>query len=150
MIRKTALLSGVAGALLFAAPALAQDVPADPMAQDPIEQPAAPEQSGSVAPGAEVRAADGANLGVLEGAGLDASGQQTLQIRGADGQLREAPIAGAQLDNGAVVLAWTEAEFQAAPAVTDSSADVSTTESDLETEAEEDQPEPVTEPESDW
>ncbi|MFN3814639.1 hypothetical protein [Brevundimonas sp.] len=136
MIRKTALLTGVAGALMFAAPAFAQEVPTeDPMAQAPIEQPAA-EASGTVEPGAEVRAADGASLGILEGAGVDASGQQTLQIRTADGQLREAPIDGAGLDNGAVVLAWTEAEFEAAPAVTDSTSNVAGSEAALEGEAE--------------
>src|SRR5690606_32423265 len=103
----------------------------------PMEQPAAePEASGSVAPGAEVRAADGASLGILEGAGVDASGQQTLQIRTADGQLREAPIDGAGLDNGAVVLAWTEAEFEAAPAVSDASSNVSGAEAPLPGEAE--------------
>jgi hypothetical protein len=134
MIRKTALLTSVAGALMFAAPAFAQEAPIeDPMAQAPVEQPAAePEANGTVEPGAEVRAADGASLGILEGAGVDASGQQTLQIRSADGQLREAPIDGAGLDNGAVVLAWTEAEFEAAPAVTDSSSNVAGSEAGLE------------------
>lgn len=154
MIRKTALLTGVAGALMFAAPAFAQEVPTeDPMtAQPPMEQPAAePEASGSVAPGAEVRAADGASLGILEGAGVDASGQQTLQIRTADGQLREAPIEGAGLDNGAVVLAWTEAEFEAAPAVSDASSNVSAAEAPLPGEGEEadeykPEPEPLPEP----
>ncbi|MFN3537312.1 MAG: hypothetical protein ACK4Y4_07710 [Brevundimonas sp.] len=138
MIRKTALLTSVAGALMFAAPALAQDFPTeDPMAQAPIEQPAVEaEASGTVEPGAEVRAADGASLGILEGAGVDASGQQTLQIRTADGQLREAPIDGAGLDNGAVVLAWTEAEFEAAPAVTDATSNVAGSEAALEGEGE--------------
>lgn len=144
MIRKTALLAGVAGALMIAAPALAQDITQDPMTdpltQAPTEQlEAQPDESGSVAPGAEVKAADGATLGTLEGAGVDGSGQQTLQIRGSDGQLREAPIAGAQLDNGAVVLAWTEAEFQAAPAVSDATSNVAGEEQDLSN------PDPVTE-----
>lgn len=138
MIRKTALLAGVAGALMIAAPALAQDMTQDP-ATDPMTQtdpmtdaaPAEAEASGSVAPGAEVKASDGATLGILEGAGVDVSGQQTLQIRGSDGQLREAPIAGAALDNGAVVLTWTEAEFQAAPAVSDATSNVSGSEAPL-------------------
>ncbi|MFN4296135.1 MAG: superoxide dismutase [Brevundimonas sp.] len=155
MIRKTALLTGVAGALMFAAPALAQEIPTDdPMAQAPVEQPMAePEASGSVAPGAEVRAADGATLGILEGAGVDASGQQTLQIRTADGQLREAPIDGAGLDGGAVVLAWTAAEFEAAPAVTDATSNVAGEEQDLTTPAEPAETEVLPEegePESDW
>lgn len=130
MISKTALLSGVAGAFLIAGSAMAQDMPADPMTETPAEATQA-QEDGSVAPGAEVRAADGASLGILEGAGVDASGQQTLQIRGSDGQLREAPIAGASLDNGAVVLTWSEAEFQAAPSVTDSTANVSGAEAPL-------------------
>ncbi|WP_262423335.1 hypothetical protein [Brevundimonas denitrificans] len=96
MIRKTVLLTGVAGALMFAAPAFAQDMTQDP-ATDPMTQPpaaeaeATTEQSGSVAPGAQVTSSDGASLGILEGAGVDASGQQTLQVRADDGQLREAP-----------------------------------------------------------
>ena len=156
MIRKTALLSGVAGALLFAAPAFAQDMTQDPMTdplaqETPIEQPVAePEQSGSVAPGAEVKAADGASLGILEGAGIDAQGQQTLHIRGSDGQLREAPIDGASLDNGAVVLTWTEAEFDAAPAVADATSNVAGAEAPLPGEGEvidEAKPEPEALPE---
>ena len=136
MIRKTALLTGVASALMFAAPAFAQDMTQDP-ATDPMAQPPAAEaeatveQSGSVAPGAQVTSSDGASLGVLEGAGVDAAGQQTLQVRAEDGQLREAPIDGATLDNGAVVLTWTEAEFDAAPAVADASSNVSGTEAPL-------------------
>lgn len=138
MIRKTALLAGVAGALMIAAPALAQETTQDPAA-DPMTQTepmtdsaqAEAEASSSVAPGAEVKASDGATLGILEGAGVDASGQQTLQIRGSDGQLREAPIDGAALDNGAVVLTWTEAEFQAAPAVSDAASEVSGSEAPL-------------------
>ncbi len=155
MIRKTALLTGVAGALMFAAPAFTQDMTQDP-ATDPMTQPpaaeaeATAEQSGSVAPGAEVKASDGASLGILEGAGVDASGQQTLQIRAEDGQLREAPIDGATLDNGAVVLTWTEAEFEAAPAVADTSSNVSSTEAPLPGEGEmieEPKPEPEALPE---
>ena len=42
MIRKTALLTGVAGALMFAAPAFAQDMTQDP-ATDPMAQPPAAE-----------------------------------------------------------------------------------------------------------
>jgi hypothetical protein len=135
MIRKTALMAGVAGALMMAAPALSQETIQDP-ATDPMTQTepmteAEVEAEASVAPGAEVKASDGASLGILEGAGVDAAGQQTLQIRGSDGQLREAPIAGAALDNGAVVLTWTEAEFEAAPAVSESTSNVSGSEAPL-------------------
>lgn len=152
MIRKTALLTGVAGALMFAAPAFAQDMTQDP-ATDPMTQPpaaaeaeATAEQSGSVAPGAQVTSSDGASLGILEGAGVDASGQQTLQVRAEDGQLREAPIDGATLDNGAVVLTWTEAEFDAAPAVADASSNVSGAEAPLPGEGEvTEEPKPETE-----
>ncbi|MEH6663278.1 MAG: superoxide dismutase [Brevundimonas sp.] len=152
MIRKTALLTGVAGALMFAAPAFAQDATQDP-ATDPLTQPPAAEagveaqaeQSGSVAPGAQVTSSDGASLGILEGAGVDASGQQTLQIRADDGQLREAPIDGATLDNGAVVLTWTEAEFDAAPAVADASSNVSGTEAPLTGGEATEEPKPETE-----
>ena len=86
MIRKTALLTGVASALMFAAPAFAQDMTQDP-ATDPMAQPpaaeseATAEQSGSVAPGAQVTSSDGASLGVLEGAGVDAWASTPDELR---------------------------------------------------------------------
>ena len=132
MIRKTALLTATA-AVLFAAPALAQDVTQDPAAAATADVAAqaetAPAQAeGSVAPGAEVRASDGAtSLGILEGATTDASGQQALAVRAEDGSLKTVPMAGASLQEGAVVTAWTEAEFDAAPSVAGATADASAT-----------------------
>ncbi len=97
-MRKIALLTGVAGALLLATPALAQDA-------QPTQTPPAPAPSQvSLSPGQTVRGPDG-ELGKLEGVRVDAQGQQELTVRGADGQLRAVP------------LAWSLEQYQAAPAI---------------------------------
>lgn len=112
MIRKTLLLSGVAGALLVAAPALAQDIPPAPQPGDaPSEQP----QSLTLQPGAVVRGADGTELGRLEGVRANAAGEQELTVRGADGQLRGVPLGGLSQNGAELSVAWTSAEFEAAP-----------------------------------
>jgi hypothetical protein len=122
MIRKTALLTATAIAL-FAAPALAQE--ADMSA--PAQPEATAQAEGSVVPGAQVQASDGTLLGVLEGATTDATGQQALAVRTEDGSLKTVPMAGASLSDGAVVTAWTEAEFDAALSVDGSTAEASAT-----------------------
>ena len=82
-MRKTALLSGVAGPLLMSAPAFAQDstapqtppappapatAPQEPMAPAaPAPAPAQP-QTLTLTPGAPVAGVDGTPLGTLEGA----------------------------------------------------------------------------------
>lgn len=115
-IKKTALMSGIASAMLIAAPAFAQDVP---QTQDPAQQPPAAEQPQSVTlqPGATVKGSDGATLGTLVGAHVGASGQQELTVRGSDGQVRSVPLAGLTQQGADVVVGWTAQEFQASPPV---------------------------------
>lgn len=118
MLRKTALLAGVAGALLITAPAFAQDATAPQTPTAPAEQaaPAAP-QSLTLQPGATVRGSDGAELGKLEGARRNDAGQQELTVRGTDGQLRAVPLNGLTQQGADVVVGWTVAEYQAAAAI---------------------------------
>lgn len=123
MIRKTTLLAGVAGALLMTAPAFAQDMPQDtpPATETPAmteaqAAPAAPQRL-ELQPGATVRGSDG-ELGKLEGAHRNAAGQQELTVRGADGQLRAVPLNGLKQEGTEIVVGWTTAQYQAAPALT--------------------------------
>lgn len=124
MIRKTALLTGIAGALLMSAPALAQDAmsPMPSTTQTPPStgptQPAAP-ASGTLQlqPGANVKGADGSVLGKLEGVRNNDAGEQELTVRGTDGQLRGVPLGGLTQQGADVAVAWTAAEFTAAPTI---------------------------------
>jgi len=118
MIRKTALLAGVASALLMTAPAFAQDTPQD--TPPTTETPAAPQRL-ELQPGATVRGVDG-ELGKLEGARRNDAGQQELTVRGPDGQLRAVPLAGLKQEGADVVVGWTTAEYQAAPVIADEAA----------------------------
>ncbi len=126
MIRKTTLMAGIAGAMLMAVPALAQDAmspapttPQDPAATTPMTpEPAAPSGTLQLQPGANVKGSDGSTLGQLEAARSNAAGEQELVVRGADGQLRGVPLAGLTQQGADVAVAWTAAEFQAAPAIT--------------------------------
>jgi len=97
-MRKIALLTGVAGAILFAGSALAQEAtppaPQTPPAQTP---PAANPSQVSLTPGQTVRGPDG-ELGKLEGVQVNAEGQQELTVRGSDGQLRAVPLGGLQVN----------------------------------------------------
>ncbi|MGV9009252.1 superoxide dismutase [Brevundimonas sp.] len=130
-MRKTALLSGVAGLLLMTAPAFAQDstapqtppappapatAPQEPMAPPAAATPAAP-QTLNLSPGAPVNSADGVALGVLEGVRSTSAGQE-LTVRGTDGQLRGVPVSGGVEQNGpGVNVGWSQTQFQAAPAI---------------------------------
>lgn len=137
-MRKTALLTGVAGLFLMTAPAFAQDstvpqTPSDqiPAAQTPAasetgQQPAGEAQSAqpqqlTLQPGAVVRGSDGAELGRLEGVRNGAAGQE-LTIRGSDGQLRAVSTTGIRQDGDAVVVGSSSGEFQSSPAITDGEA----------------------------
>jgi len=143
-MRKTALLTGVAGLFLMTAPAFAQDgtAPQTPPpatttppaaaqqapAQPPAAAPPAAEQqqpqSLTLQPGADVKGSDGTVLGQLEGARNSATGQE-LTVRGADGQLRAVPVsAGVRQEGAGVAVGWTSAQFSAAPSITDAATEV--------------------------
>jgi hypothetical protein len=124
-MRKTALLTGVAGLLLMTAPAFAQDGTAP---QTPPTTPASPAadpnapQSLTLQPGASVKGSDGAVLGQLEGARNGPAGQE-LTVRGPDGQLRAVPVSGGVRQDGAdIAVGWSSGQFQAAPAISDPAA----------------------------
>jgi hypothetical protein len=111
-MRKTALLSGVAGLFLMTAPAFAQDSTAT---QSP---PAATTEAPtlSLQPGATVRGADG-ELGTLVGARLN-GGRQQLTVQGADGLVRAVPIDGIRQEGDVVVVDFTLEQYNAADTVT--------------------------------
>ena len=114
MIRKTALLTGIAGAFLFAAPVLAQDATTPQTPEPaPAEAPAAQPQSLTLTPGATVKSADGTELGKLVGAQNGAAGQE-LTVRGADGSVRPVPVAGIRQEGDAIVVNASLADFQSA------------------------------------
>lgn len=119
MILKTALMTGIATLMLTAAPALAQDATA-PAAQTPPAA-ASPAQPAALTltPGSDVTGSDGTVLGKLVGARTVPSGEQELTVRGADGVLRGVPLGGLRQEGAGVVVGWTSAEYQAAPAITD-------------------------------
>jgi hypothetical protein len=127
-MRKTALLTGVAGLFLMTAPAFAQDGTA-PQAQEPAPaaaaaQPAAERPTLSLQPGSDVKGSDGMVLGRLEGARNTEAGQE-LTVRGTDGLLRGVPVSGGVRQDGeGVAVGWTSAQFSAAPSITDTAADV--------------------------
>lgn len=122
MIRKTLLLSGIAGLMMTAAPALAQDASA-------TQTPPAAASSGSLSlqPGSDVKGSDGTVLGKLEGVQTNAAGAQELTVRGTDGKLRGVPLGGLKQDGAGVSVALTAAEYQAAPAIADDAAAPSST-----------------------
>lgn len=121
-MRKTALLTGVAGLFLMTAPAFAQDgtAPQTPPAPAQAAPPAAEQpKSLTLQPGSDVKGSDGTVLGRLEGARNTAAGQE-LTVRGADGLLRGVPVSGGVRQEGAgVAVGWTSAQFAAAPSITD-------------------------------
>lgn len=142
MIRKTALLTGIAGLMLTAAPAAfaqdAQPAPAPMPAPAPATAPAAaPAQSPgtlTLQPGSDVKGSDGAVLGKLEGVRNNA-GAQELTVRGADGQLKGVPLAGLKPEGTGVTVGWTTAEFTAAPAIPGSAPDAASSAAPASTEA---------------
>ena len=113
MIRKNALLAGLAGAFVFAAPALAQD--ASTSTPTSAEQPAQP-ASLTLTPGASVKSKDGTELGKLVGVQTGASGQE-LTVRGADGQVRGVPVTGIEPSGADILVDATLADYQAAAAI---------------------------------
>lgn len=115
-MRKTALLSGVAGLFLLSAPAFAQDgtAPQTPPAAAPTATTQAPTLS--LQPGMTVRGADG-ELGVLVGARTHAGAQQ-LTVKGADGSVRAVPITGIRQEGEDVVVDFTVEQYAGAETVT--------------------------------
>lgn len=112
MIRKTALLTGIAGALMFTAPALAQEATPDTTAPEAAQEAAQP-QSLTLTPGSAVKSADGTELGKLVGVQNGASGQE-LTVRGADGLVRPVSVAGIKQQGTDIVVDATAADFQSA------------------------------------
>lgn len=118
-MRKTALLTGVAGLLLMTAPAFAQDATTQTPPAPATATPPAAEQPASLTlqPGSDVKGSDGTVLGQLEGARTTATGQE-LTVRGPDGQLRGVPVSGGVRQDGTgVAVGWTSAQFSAAAAI---------------------------------
>lgn len=115
-MRKTALLSGVAGLFLMSAPALAHDgtAPQTPPATPPGQAAQAPTLT--LQPGMIVRGADG-ELGTLVGARTNGNRQQ-LTVQGADGTVRAVPIDGIRQEGDVVVVDFTLEQFSAADTVT--------------------------------
>ncbi|WP_409019705.1 superoxide dismutase [Brevundimonas vesicularis] len=117
MIRKNILLAGVAGAFIFAAPALAQETTAqDPMTPPAAAEPAAQPSSLSLTPGSTVKSKDGTELGQLVGVQAGATGQE-LTVRGADGQVRPVPVTGIEASGTDIMVDATLSDFQSATPV---------------------------------
>lgn len=113
MIRSNALLAGLAGAFVFAAPAFAQDATSTSPAA--AEQPAQP-SSLTLTPGSTVKSKDGTELGKLVGVQAGSTGQE-LTVRGADGQVRPVAVAGIEAQGSDIIVNATMADFQAATAI---------------------------------
>ena len=118
MTIKTAFLAGAAAVLMTSAPALAQDAPASASPEASAAQP----QSLTLTPGATVKGSDGAEIGRLVGVQNNATGEQELTVRGADGQLKGVPLAGLKPEGTGVSVAFSSTQFQSAPAITEPAA----------------------------
>lgn len=117
MIRKNLLLAGVAGAFVFAAPALAQEAPAqDPTTPPSAAEPAAQPSSLRLTPGSTVKSKDGTELGQLVGVQAGSTGQE-LTVRGADGQVRPVPVTGIEASGTEILVDATLSDFQSATPV---------------------------------
>lgn len=116
MIRKTALLYSMTGALMIAAPAMAQEQPQDATTPPAPAEAAAQPQSLTLNPGATVKSADGSELGKLVGAQNGAAGQE-LTVRGADGIVRAVSVTGIRQEGADIVVAATLSDFQSAAPV---------------------------------
>ncbi|MDI6623572.1 MAG: hypothetical protein QME55_02485, partial [Brevundimonas sp.] len=116
-MRKTALLTGVAGLFLMTAPAIAQDGTA-PQTTPPATPPEQATQAPTLTlqPGMTVRGSDG-DLGVLVGARTN-GGNQQLTVQGADGTVRAVPIDGIRQEGDVVVVDFTLEQFGSADTVT--------------------------------
>ncbi|MCH4269155.1 MAG: superoxide dismutase [Brevundimonas sp.] len=123
MIRKTALLTGIAGAFLIAAPAFAQDATTPQTPEPaPAEAAAAQPQSLTLTPGATVKSSDGTEIGKLVGVQNGAAGQE-LTVRTADGQVRPVPLAGIRQDGADIVVDASASDIQSAPPIASDTAE---------------------------
>lgn len=123
MIRKTALLTGIAGALFIAAPAFAQDATTPQTPEPaPAEAAAAQPQSLTLTPGATVKSADGSEIGKLVGVQNGANGQE-LTVRTTDGQVRPVPLAGIRQDGSDIVVDASASDVQSAPPIASDTAE---------------------------
>ncbi|MNI33632.1 hypothetical protein D3C77_437650 [compost metagenome] len=120
MNRKTALLTGIAGAFLIAAPVFAQDA-STPQTPEPApaEAAAAQPQSLTLTPGATVKSADGSEIGKLVGVQAGVGGQE-LTVRTADGQVRPVALAGIRQDGADIIVDATLADVQSAAPIASS------------------------------
>ena len=122
-MRKTALLTGVAGLLLMTAPAIAQDgttPQAPPAATPPAQETPAQEAQAptlTLQPGMTVRGGDG-DLGTLVGS-RTVGGRQQLTVKGSDGQIRAVPIDGIRQEGEVVVVDFTLEQFGTAETITE-------------------------------
>lgn len=118
MNRKTALLTGIAGAFLIAAPVFAQDATTPQTPEPaPAEAAAAQPQSLTLTPGATVKSADGTEIGKLVGVQNGAAGQE-LTVRTADGQVRPVALAGIRQDGADIVVDASLSDVQSAAPIT--------------------------------
>lgn len=127
---RNTLFAGAALALVFSAPALAQDAmsPSQEPAQEPVaEATAETQQTLTLNPGSNVLGSDGATLGTLEGVRTNAEGQQELTVRGADGQIRGVPVNGIAQQGADVTVGWSADEFGAAEVIAEGDASVAAT-----------------------
>lgn len=122
-MRKTALLTGVAGLFLMTAPAFAQDANASATAQTQASATAqAQPRQLTLQPGTTVTGSDGTAFGKLEGVRTNAAGEQELTVRGEDGQVRAVALGGIKQEGDGVVVGWTASEWGSAEIVTDAAA----------------------------
>ena len=129
MIRKTALLYSMTGALMIAAPAFAQEQPQDMNATTMLTKAAPAPQSLTLNPGASVKSTDGTELGKLVGARNGANGQE-LTVRGADGMVRPVALNGIHQQGDDIIVEATLVEFQMAEPVDGAPQDPSVTPQD--------------------
>ena len=123
MIRKTALLTGIAGDLFIAAPAFAQEATTPQTPEPaPAEAAAAQPQSLTLTPGSTGKSADGSEIGKLVGVQNGANGQE-LTVRTADGQVRPVPLAGIRQDGSDIVVDASASDVQSAPPIASDTAE---------------------------
>jgi hypothetical protein len=100
---KTLTIIAATAISAMAAPAIAKAPPAAIHTQQVVQ------------PGTMVMAADGSELGRLEGSRTNTAGEAEVVIRGADGQRRAIPTTAVTLNGDELRATWTAAQFRSAP-----------------------------------